>query len=102
MSTLSPVRWREISPHLDHALSPDEKQRAAWLDSFAAEKPGPGNLVRKLLQEHIAPADENFLETGRKSAAANRLTTLKNLRVNFVVILTTSLPRHSRRMQRSA
>ena len=29
MSTLSPDRWQEISPHLDHALSLPEDERAA-------------------------------------------------------------------------
>jgi eukaryotic-like serine/threonine-protein kinase len=63
VSTLSPERWREISPLLDHALSLDEKERAAWLESFAAENPALGDLLRKLLQEHSVLADEKFLET---------------------------------------
>lgn len=63
MSTLSPERWREVSPHLDHALALDEKERTAWLVSFAAENPELADLVRKLLQEHSALADERFLET---------------------------------------
>jgi serine/threonine protein kinase len=48
---------------LDHALSLDEKQRAAWLDSFAADNPDLGDLVRKLLQEHSLLAEQRFLET---------------------------------------
>lgn len=63
MSTLSPERWREISPHLDHALALDEKERTAWLESFATENPELAGLVRKLLREHSALAHENFLET---------------------------------------
>lgn len=62
MSTLSPERWREISPLLEHALSLDEKQRAAWLESFAAENPALGDLLVKLLQEHSVLTDEKFLE----------------------------------------
>ena len=63
MSTLSPERWREISPLLDHALSLDEEERAAWLESFAAENPALGDLLRTLLQEHSVLAGEKFLET---------------------------------------
>ena len=62
MSTLSPERWREISPLLDHALSLDEKERAAWLQCFAAENPELGDLIRKLLREHSVLSDEKFLE----------------------------------------
>lgn len=62
MSTLSPEHWREISPLLDHALTLDENQRAAWLESFAAQNPALGDLLRKLLQEHSVLADEKFLE----------------------------------------
>lgn len=62
MSTLSPERWREISPHLDHALSLDEKDREAWLASFTAENHELGDLIRKLLREHSVLSDEKFLE----------------------------------------
>jgi len=62
VSTLSPERWREISPLLDHALSLDEKERAAWLQCFAAENPELGDLIRKLLREHSVLSDEKFLE----------------------------------------
>jgi serine/threonine protein kinase len=63
VSTLSPERWREVSPHLDHALSLDEKERAAWLESFAIENPGLADLVRELLLEHSVLAKKKFLET---------------------------------------
>src|SRR6185437_527588 len=60
---LSSERWREISPLLDHALSLDEIQRAAWLESFVTENPALGDLLRELLQEHSVLAGEKFLET---------------------------------------
>ncbi len=63
MSTLSSERWREISPLLDHALSLDETQRAAWLESFVTENRALGDLLRELLQEHSVLAGEKFLET---------------------------------------
>ena len=63
MSTLSPDRWREISPHLDHAFSLDEKDRAAWLETFQGEHPELADLVRELLREHSQLAGEKFLET---------------------------------------
>jgi len=63
VSTLSPERWREISPHLEHALSLDKKERAAWLESFGVENPGLADLLRELLMEHSILASEKFLET---------------------------------------
>jgi eukaryotic-like serine/threonine-protein kinase len=63
VSTLSPDRWREISPHLDHALSLDEKDRATWLETFQGEHPELADLVRELLREHSQLASEKFLDT---------------------------------------
>ena len=63
MSTLSAKRWREVSPHLDHALSLSENERAVWLESLAAENPELADLVRKLLQERSVIQGEKFLET---------------------------------------
>jgi eukaryotic-like serine/threonine-protein kinase len=63
VSALSPDRWREISPHLDHALSLDEAERASWLASLEAQNPATAHLIRKLLQEHNVLSGEKFLET---------------------------------------
>ena len=63
MSTLGPERWRELSPHLDHALSLDDKERAIWLTSLEEQNPEIAHLVRTLLQEHSVLSGENFLET---------------------------------------
>lgn len=62
MSTLSPGQWQEIGPYLDHALSLPEEERSAWLQSFRLEKPELAELLRQLLEEHRALADEHFLE----------------------------------------
>ena len=62
MSTLTPERWGEISPHLDHVLSLPEEERAAWLESFRENKPELADLLQKLLDEHRAVARERFLE----------------------------------------
>jgi len=62
VSTLSPKRWQEISPHLDHVLSLPEEERAAWLESFRGNKPELADLLQKLLEEHRAVAREGFLE----------------------------------------
>ena len=63
MSTLRPERWREVSPHLDHALSLDEKERASWLDSLEEQNPELAHLLRKLLREYSVLSGEKFLET---------------------------------------
>lgn len=62
MSTLSPGQWQEISPYLDHALSLPEEEGERWLQSFRLEKPELAEVLRQLLEEHRALADEHFLE----------------------------------------
>jgi eukaryotic-like serine/threonine-protein kinase len=62
VSTLSPERWQEVSPYLDQVLSLPEDERAAWMESFRAQKPGLADLLQELLQEHRAAALEQFLE----------------------------------------
>jgi serine/threonine protein kinase/predicted hotdog family 3-hydroxylacyl-ACP dehydratase len=62
VSTLSPDRWQEVSPYLDHALSLPESERAVWLESFQAIKPELADLLKELLEEHRALAQEHFLE----------------------------------------
>jgi len=60
---LTPDRWREISPYLDHALSLPEDERGAWLAEFRTQEPDLFVLLEKLLEEHQALAQERFLET---------------------------------------
>jgi serine/threonine protein kinase len=70
MSTLSPERWREVSPYLDHALSLHDEERQAWLESLRAEKPELTEFLEKLLEEHHAVKLEQFLEHGPAAVAA--------------------------------
>lgn len=62
MSTLKPEHWQEVSPYLDQVLSLPEDERGTWLESLRAERPDLANLLQKLLQEHRALANEQFLE----------------------------------------
>jgi serine/threonine protein kinase len=64
MSPLTPERWQEVSPYLDHALSLTEDERRSWLQSFRAEKPELAKAVDELLQEHRAVVENHFLERG--------------------------------------
>jgi len=63
VSALNPEQWQEVSPHLDHALSLDEAERADWLAAFRAQRPDLADLLEKLLEEHRLLADEHFLES---------------------------------------
>lgn len=62
MATLSPERWREISPYLDQALSLSEEDRGPWLETLSAEKPETAALLQQLLESHRAAAQDHFLE----------------------------------------
>jgi serine/threonine protein kinase len=70
MSTLSPERWQEVSPYLDHALSLPDGERQAWLESLRAEKPELTEFLEKLLEEHRAVKQEQFLEHGPAAVTA--------------------------------
>ena len=70
MATLSPERWREISPYLDQVLCLPEHERAAWLTAFRAARPELADLMSELLEEHRAAGQEHFLETGPAPNAA--------------------------------
>lgn len=62
MSALSPERWREISPYLEHALSLSEEERGHWLADFRTQDWELADVLGKLLEEHRALAQEHFLE----------------------------------------
>ncbi len=62
MSPISPERWQEISPYLDHALSLSEEQRAAWLSDFRTQHLNLAGLLEQLLEEHRALSQKHFLE----------------------------------------
>jgi serine/threonine protein kinase/tetratricopeptide (TPR) repeat protein len=69
MQTLSPERWREVSPYLDQVFSLPEDQRATWLESLRTERPDLANLLQDLLEEHRALAQGQFLERSPVSDA---------------------------------
>jgi serine/threonine-protein kinase len=62
VATLTPERWQEIGPFLDHALSLSEADRMLWLKSFRTEKPELADLLQELLEEHRALSEQRFLE----------------------------------------
>ena len=59
METLTPERWKEISPYLDEALSLSMDQQGAWLNSLRAENPGIATLLEELLVSHRAAAKKH-------------------------------------------
>jgi serine/threonine protein kinase len=71
MCTLTPERWLEVSPYLDHVLSLPEPERAAWLNSFQVDKPELAERLRSLVEEHRAVAAEHFLENTPSPPSAN-------------------------------
>lgn len=62
MHNLTPDRWQQISPYLDHALSLSDAERASWIDSLRAEDADTAALLEDLLNEHRELAKERFLE----------------------------------------
>ena len=64
MTTLTPERWREVSPYLDEVLALAPEQQIAWLESVRATRPELAALLRELLDEHRALSDQHFLEDG--------------------------------------
>jgi serine/threonine protein kinase/lipopolysaccharide biosynthesis regulator YciM len=62
MSRLSPDQWQQVSPYLDQALSLADGKSEAWIESLGAEKPEIAVLLKDLLKERIAAANEQFLE----------------------------------------
>ncbi len=62
MATLSPQRWREISPYLDQALSLSEEERGPWLEALQAGNPEIAALLQQLLDSHRSASRAGFLE----------------------------------------
>jgi eukaryotic-like serine/threonine-protein kinase len=60
--TLTPERWREVSPYLDQALSLEKEERETWLSTLQSENPDLAGLLRALLQEQCLLKGKNFLE----------------------------------------
>jgi serine/threonine-protein kinase len=63
MPTLTPERWREISPFLDEVLALPVADRAVWFESFRSQKPELADLLQELLAEHSAIEQKHFLES---------------------------------------
>jgi len=62
MATLSPERWKEITPYLDEALALSEPERKHWLESLRADKPEIATLLERLLHAQRVVAEAHFLE----------------------------------------
>jgi eukaryotic-like serine/threonine-protein kinase len=56
-------QWREVSPHLDHALTLSPEEQTKWLAALRAERQDLADLVETLLAERRALTDEGFLES---------------------------------------
>jgi serine/threonine protein kinase len=62
VAALTPERWQEISPYLDHALSLPEEERAEWLTVFRRQRSDLADVLQELLDEHRALDRDRFLE----------------------------------------
>lgn len=58
---MSTDAWRELSPHLDHALSLEGEAREAWLREFDVRSPGLSPRLREMLAERDRIEAEGFL-----------------------------------------
>jgi len=79
VSAISPERWQEISPYLDHALSLSEERRDAWLSDFRAQRADLAGLLEQLLEEHRALSQKHFLEYQPKQPADDSFLTGKSV-----------------------
>jgi hypothetical protein len=61
MSTLSPERWKALSPHLDRALTLGTEERAAWLAELRRSDAALAADLGILLEEHQELARAGFL-----------------------------------------
>jgi serine/threonine-protein kinase len=62
MSSLSPERWKTVSPYLDKALTLGSKERAAWLADLQRSDPALAADLKNLLEAHQSLACQEFLE----------------------------------------
>jgi serine/threonine protein kinase/Tfp pilus assembly protein PilF len=62
VSALSPERWQQISPYLDHALSLSGEERTDWLAALRAQRSDLADALETLLEEHRALVQDHFLE----------------------------------------
>jgi serine/threonine protein kinase len=62
VSTLSPERWRVVSPYLDQALTIPEQERAKWLARLFEQDPALAADLQTLLREHGSLVQDEYLE----------------------------------------
>jgi eukaryotic-like serine/threonine-protein kinase len=62
VAALTPERWREVSPYLDHALSLSDEDRVEWLAAFRIQRFDLADVLQELLDEHRALTRDRFLE----------------------------------------
>jgi len=61
VTILSPERWKELSAHIDQALSLPEGERTPWLESIRAEDPALAGELQLLLEAHQVATRDGFL-----------------------------------------
>jgi serine/threonine-protein kinase len=64
MALLSPEQWQVLSPYLDRALTLSKQERTLWLQSLRTGNPEIADMLRGLLDEHLAAVEEGYLEKG--------------------------------------
>jgi serine/threonine protein kinase/Tfp pilus assembly protein PilF len=64
MAPLSPEQWQILSPYLDLALTLSKEECGIWLQSLRAGNPEIADMLRGLLDEHLAANQEGYLEKG--------------------------------------
>ncbi|HEX9276127.1 MAG TPA: serine/threonine-protein kinase [Casimicrobiaceae bacterium] len=62
MATIDSARWRELSPHLDHALELSVAERTSWLERVRAADATLAADLRVLLDAYSAATAEGFLK----------------------------------------
>ncbi len=72
--SLSPDRWRIVSPYLDEALEIATEDRAEWLASICARDAALGVELKTLLSQHDSVLESRFLERPVPLAERRALT----------------------------
>src|SRR5262245_2227137 len=62
MSTLSPDRWKAVSPYLDKALTMGAEERAAWLGGLEQSDPSLVADLISLMEDQRIVSGRGFME----------------------------------------
>jgi eukaryotic-like serine/threonine-protein kinase len=62
MARWSAEQWNAISPHLDHALDLEPRERDRWLSELDGSDPGLAKDLRELLAAQASVAESQFME----------------------------------------